>query len=71
MINDLFDKKKELQERLFEIMRKQRISISALSKLIGLSHPTVSSFLNTEKVVCFVTLCKIEDYVVKEESQRR
>lgn len=55
-----------LRDRFFAIIKLKPASQYKLSKEIGISRPTIKRFLIDKLDVEFVSLCKIENYIMKK-----
>ena len=58
-----------IRDRLMKIMRKYPRSINMVAKDMRISPITLAKFLRDERTVAWVTLCRIEDYVIAKDSE--
>lgn len=61
------DKVTELRQRLHGVNLKFPKSIPEISKAIGVTVPTITSFLKAKKTPSYESMLKIEAYIISKE----
>ena len=59
-----------LRDRFLSLIKSKPASQNSLSKEIGVTRPTIKRFLVDNLRVGFVSLCKIESYILKKENEK-
>jgi hypothetical protein len=60
-----------IRDRLMVIMRKHPRSVNQVAKSMDISPITLAKFLRGKATVAWVSLCKIEDYIIAKESESK
>lgn len=58
-----------IRDRLVSVMYKNDFSMAKMAKDIGISSVTICKFIREDGEVNFLTLMKIEDFVVTHEKE--
>ena len=69
-VKSLKESRSRLRERFLRVYRFELRELSKTASDIGLSYTSLYNFVNSIKNdFRYVTLCKIEDYVIKKEKE--
>jgi len=60
-----------IRDRLMVVMRTHPLSVYRAALTIGISPITLAKFLRDKATVSWVSLCKIEDYVIAKEAESK
>jgi lambda repressor-like predicted transcriptional regulator len=66
MFDDLLARQDDIRQQLFQIMRKKKISMRALSQELDISPVTLQRFLQARQSH-YITLLKIEEYIQEQK----
>lgn len=66
-MNELIMDYNDLRTKVIIKMRDQPLSYTQYAKIIGIARPTLIKFIKGDKIENFTLICKLNNFITKDE----